>query len=153
MEQLDTIDKHILMALQANARLNAKELAQIVGLSVTPTYERLKKLDKLELIAGYVTLLKPEAIGRGLTAWCNVSLRLHSLPLLKAFEQAVNNIDEVMECYHIAGNYDYLLKVSVKDMNAYQHFITIKLAALDNIGNVQSSFVMTPVKHKTVYTL
>jgi DNA-binding Lrp family transcriptional regulator len=153
MEQLDSIDKHILMALQANARLNAKELAQIVGLSVTPTYERLKKLDKLNLIAGYVTLLKPDAIDRSLMVWCNVSLRLHSLPLLRAFEQAVEEIDEVMECYHIAGNYDYLLKVAVKDMNAYQHFITVKLASLDNIANVQSSFVMTPVKHKTVYSL
>lgn len=153
MELFDETDKRILAALQKDARLNTKEIAHKAGLTVTPTYERLKKIEKTGVIKAYVTLLDRDMIGKTLVVFCNVSLQLHSKPLLSKFETAVNKIDEVMECYHVAGTYDYLLKVVTGDMKSYQHFLTNKLAVIENIANVHSSFVMTEMKYKTAYTI
>ncbi|RAJ79339.1 Lrp/AsnC family leucine-responsive transcriptional regulator/Lrp/AsnC family transcriptional regulator [Chitinophaga dinghuensis] len=153
MDTLDKTDRHILQVLQQDAKLNTKEIAYRIGLSVTPTYERLKKIEKLGIIKSYVTLLDGEKLGKSLAAYCNVSLQLHSLPLLRKFEAAVRSLEEVMECYHLAGNYDYLLKVVVDDMKSYQHFITNKLATIENIAQVNSSFVMTEIKHTTAFQL
>jgi Lrp/AsnC family leucine-responsive transcriptional regulator len=150
---LDHTDRLILKVIQEDARLNTKEIAHRVGLTVTPTYERLKKIEKSGIIKGYVTLLHSEKTGNQLTCYCNVTLQLHSKPLLKKFEQTISGFGEVMECYHIAGTYDYLLKVTVRDMNSYQVFLTNKLASMDNIAQVHSSFVMTEVKHKTSLNL
>ena len=94
-----------------------------------------------------------EKIGKSLIAFCSVSLQLHSKPLLNKFEEAITKIDEVMECFHVAGTYDYLLKIVVTDMNQYQDVITNKLAVIENIGQVQSSFVMTEIKNETAYKL
>lgn len=149
MEKLDKLDKHILKLLQKDCSLNTKQIADRVGLSVTPTYERIKRLEKGGVIESYVAVLNKEKVGKPLMVFCNVSLQLHSKPLLKKFEQTIIRFDEVMECYHMAGAFDYLLKVLAKDMNEYQNFITNKLAALENISNVQSSFVMTEVRYKT----
>ncbi|MBL7890230.1 MAG: Lrp/AsnC family transcriptional regulator [Bacteroidia bacterium] len=149
MEKLDKLDKQILKLLQKDCTLNTKEIADKVGLSITPTYERIKRMERTGVIEHYVALLNKTKIGKGLVVYCNVSLQLHSKPLLKRFEQTVVKFDEVMECYHTAGTFDYLLKIVATDMNNYQDFITNKLAALENISHVQSSFVMTEVKHKT----
>ncbi|NSL86620.1 Lrp/AsnC family transcriptional regulator [Chitinophaga solisilvae] len=153
MDTLDKTDRRILEVLQQNARLNTKEIAHRIGLSVTPTYERLKKIEKLGVIKNYVTLLHGDKIGKTLTTFCNVSLQLHSQPLLKKFETAIGKMEEVMECYHVAGTFDYLLKVVVDDMKSYQHFLTNKLAAIENIAQVHSSFVMTEIKHSTAFGL
>lgn len=153
MDTLDKTDRKILEALQADARLNTKEIAHRVGLSVTPTYERLKKIEKSGVIKSYVTLLHVGKAGKTLVAFCNVSLQLHSQPLIKKFETAIAKMEEVMECYHVAGTYDYLLKVVVNDMRSYQNFLTNKLAAIENIGQVHSSFVMTEIKHTTAFRL
>ncbi|MBO9731051.1 MAG: Lrp/AsnC family transcriptional regulator [Chitinophaga sp.] len=153
MDTLDNTDRRILQVLQQDARLNTKEIAHRIGLSVTPTYERLKKIEKSGVIKSYVTLLHAEQVGKALMAFCNVSLRLHSQPLIKKFETAIAGMEEVMECYHVAGTYDYLLKVVVDDMRSYQYFLTGKLAAVENIGQVHSSFVMTEIKHTTAFGL
>lgn len=153
MDTLDKTDRRILEVLQENARLNTKEIAHRIGLSVTPTYERLKKIEKMGVIRNYVTLLHPEKIGKTLVVFCNVSLQLHSQPLLKKFESAISQMEEVMECYHVAGTFDYMLKVVVDDMRRYQHFLTNKLAAIENIAQVHSSFVMTEIKHTTAFGL
>lgn len=149
----DKTDRKILDVLQKDARLNTKEIAHRIGLSVTPTYERLKKIEKSGVIKSYVTLLHGDKIGKGLMAYCNVSLQLHSQTFIKKFEAAIARMEEVMECYHVAGNYDYLLKVVIDDMRSYQHFLTNKLAAIENIGQVHSAFVLTEVKHTTVFAL
>ncbi len=141
MKTLDTIDKKILRLLQKDARLNTKEIADKIGLSVTPTYERLKKIEKTKVIKGYVALLDPQIIGKTCTAFCTVTLRLHSAPLLKQFEQALRSFPEVMECYHVAGAYDYLIKIVVDNMNDYKQLLVNKLAAMENIANVQSSLL------------
>lgn len=153
MDTLDKTDRKILELLQSDARLNTKEIAHRIGLSVTPTYERLKKIEKSGVIKSYVTLLNGEKAGKTLVAFCNVSLQLHSQPLIKKFETAMAKMEEVMECYHVAGTYDYLLKVVVNDMRNYQYFLTNKLAAIENIGQVHSSFVMTEIKHTTAFRL
>lgn len=153
MDTLDKTDRRILQVLQQDARLNTKEIAHRIGLSVTPTYERLKKIEKSGVIKSYVTLLEGDKVGKTLMAFCNVSLQLHSQPLIKKFEAAIADMTEVMECYHVAGTYDYLLKVVVDDMRRYQHFLTNKLAAIENIGQVHSSFVMTEIKHTTAFEL
>lgn len=153
MEKLDKLDKNILHLLQIDSSLNTKQIADEIGLSITPTYERIKRLEKSGVIEKYVALLSKEKIGKNLVVFCSVTLQVHSKPLLKKFEQAIAKLDEVMECYHIAGTFDYLLKVVSNDMIHYQDFITNKLAATENIGHVQSSFVMTAVKHKTEYKI
>lgn len=153
MESFDQTDKRILRVLQEDARLNTKEIAHKIGLSVTPTYERLKKIERSGVIKSYVTLLHREQIGRMLAAFCNVTLQLHSLPLLRKFEAAMLRFEEVMECHHVAGTFDYLLKVVVKDMNQYQDFLTNKLAAIENIATVHSVFVMTEIKSNTAYPI
>jgi len=149
MEKLDKLDKQILKQLQKDCMLNTKQIADKVGLSITPTYERIKRMEKNGVIDKYVAILNKQKIGKPLLVFCNVSLQLHSKPLLKKFEQTVTKFDEVLECFHTAGTFDYLLKVVAGDMNQYQDFITNKLAALENISHVQSSFVMTEVINKT----
>lgn len=153
MESLDHVDKRILQVLQEDARLNTKEIAARVGLSVTPTYERLKKIERSGVINKSVTLLHRDKVGKMLAAFCNVTLQLHSLPLLRKFEAAMLGITEVMECHHVAGTYDYLLKVVVNDMNEYQDFLTNKLATIENIATVHSVFVMTEIKYNTAYQI
>lgn len=153
MEAFDQTDKKILRVLQADARLNTKQIAAKIGLTVTPTYERLKKIEQSGVIKKYVALLDREQIGKTIVAYITVSLQLHSKPMISAFEKAIIKVPEVMESFHVAGNFDYLLKVVVNDMNSYQNFLINKLAAIENIAHVQSSFVMTEIKHQTAYTL
>lgn len=153
METFDPIDKKILKVLQVDARLNTKQIAGKIGLTVTPTYERLKKIEQSGVVKEYVALLDREKIGKTIVAFINVSLQLHSKPLINVFERAIVKVPEVMECFHVAGNFDYLLKVVVKDMNSYQNFLSNKLATIENIAHVQSSFVMTEIKHQTAYVL
>lgn len=151
--QPDETDKRILKLLQLNGRLSAKEIADKIGLTVTPTYERIRKIEKSGIIKSVVALLDREQLELKTIVYCNVSLQVHALRVLQQFEKAVKKMNEVMECYHITGNFDYLLKVAVKDMNAYQQFLTQKLASLDNIAQVHSNFVMTDVKHSTAYEI
>lgn len=153
MNTFDQTDKKILKYLQADARLNTKQLAGKIGLTITPTYERLKKIEQSGVVKQYVALLDREVIGKTIVAFINVSLQLHSKPLISSFEKAIVKIPEVMECFHVAGNFDYLLKVVVGDMNSYQNFLSNKLAAIENIAHVQSSFVMSEIKHHTAYVL
>lgn len=153
MDTFDPIDKKILKVLQTDARLNTKQIAGKIGLTVTPTYERLKKIEQSGVVKEYVALLDRDKIGKTIVAFINVSLQLHSKPLINVFEKAIIKVPEVMECFHVAGNFDYLLKVVVKDMNSYQNFLSNKLATIENIAHVQSSFVMTEIKHQTAYVL
>jgi Lrp/AsnC family transcriptional regulator, leucine-responsive regulatory protein len=150
---MDILDVKILQLLQGDAKLTHKEIAANLGLTITPAYERVRRLEREGFIRKYVALAAPEKLGFGLVAFCNVSLVQHSTPLLKLFEEKVLSLHEVISCYHIAGQFDYLLKIVVRDMDAYQRFIVDKLAALDNIRQVQSSFVMTEVKYSTALPL
>lgn len=147
--ELDEIDKQILEALQRNARITTKELSYDLKLSQTPIYERIKRLEREGIIKGYVALLDKEKVGKPMLTYCSVQLKEHAKPFLEQFEREVVTFTEVVECYYIAGNFDYLLRVLVKDIAQYQNFLVNKLAALENIQNVQSMFVMTEVKWST----
>lgn len=153
MNRPDQTDISILHLLQHDARMTNKEIADKLGKSVTPVYERIKWLEQEGFIMRYVAVLDKRKIDKNLSAFTNVQLKEHSHAMLKAFERDIVKFTEVMECHHMTGMYDYLLKIVVKDMEEYQEFIVNKLARLPNIGTVQSGFVMTEVKHETAYTL
>ncbi len=148
---LDKTDVQILALLQQNAKLTNKEIAHSIHKSVTPVYERIKRLEREGFIRGYKTLLDRNKIGRTLLAITNVQLKEHAQDMLQVFESQIKQFPEVMECYNMTGVYDYLLKIVVKDMNSYQDFVMNKLAGLPNIHQVQSSFIMTEIKNDTAY--
>ncbi len=150
---LDFIDKQIVNLLQQNSKANIKEIALKIGLTQTPTYERIKRLEKSGIIQKYIAVLDKEKVGLNVEVFCQVTLLVHSKELITKFENAINKIDEVIECFHVAGNYDYLLKVIVKDMKSYQLFLKNKLSVLDSVGNVQSTFVMSSTKETTILKL
>ena len=146
---LDATDLRILRLLQTRSDLTNREVAATMGLTPSPVYERIKRLEKTGVIQRYVALVNREKLGLRLMAFCNVSIKEHARPFILQFEEEIKTLPEVVECFHTAGGFDYLLKVIVPDMDSYQRFIVEKLAALENIGRVQSSFVMDEIKHGT----
>ncbi len=151
--KLDATDKKLLTLLQNDAKLTTKQLAHHLGLTLTPVFERIKRLEKQGAISKYVAILNKEKIGRKLIAFCNVSIKEHSREFIHNFESQIIDFPEVMECYHIAGMYDYMLKINTRDMDSYHDFIYNKLATIENIGNVRSSFVMNELKNSTAHQL
>jgi Lrp/AsnC family leucine-responsive transcriptional regulator len=147
--KLDHYDRKILDMLQADARTTTKEIAAALKLTVTPTYERIKRLEKSGYILQYVALVDNHKVGKQLTVLASINLKEHSREYLDRFVAQITPLPEVMECYYVAGSFDYILKVMVNDMAAYQNFLVNKLAPIENIGHVQSHFVMTEVKHST----
>lgn len=143
---LDAIDRQLLALLQANAKLGTKELAASVGLTLTPTYERIKRLEKKGVIKGYAALIDKRKQGLGLTVLCNVQLKSHAAAYLDAFEEQIIGLEQVHSCFHIAGNFDYLLKIHVRDMDEYALFVKEQLAKIPHIATLQSSFVMRTMK-------
>jgi len=143
---IDETDKSILRLLQHNSKHTIKELASKLDLTPTPVFERIKRLEKENYITSYKAVVDRKKIGLSLLVFCNVSLNLHEASFISKFEKDIQQFTEVIECYHIGGLFDYLLKVVVQDMDAYQHFVAKKLASVDNIRKVQSAFVMTEVK-------
>ncbi|GAA4300063.1 Lrp/AsnC family transcriptional regulator [Aestuariibaculum suncheonense] len=150
---MDNIDKKILKQLQSNSKQNIKEIASKVGLSVTPTYERVKKLEQAEIIKSYVALLDRDKIGKKFVAFCQITLLRHHKELIDDFKTHTIKFPEIMECHHISGNFDFLLKIVVNDITQYQKFINEKLSLLDCISTINSSFVMESVKDTTVFEL
>lgn len=146
MKELDVIDEHIIALLQKNGKMNNKEVATKVGLSVTPTFERIKRLERLGVIQGYHATINRSFLGKALQVFCQVSLQSHQLDALEAFERSVVQLKEVESCYHVAGSVDYTLLVGVKDMEAYQYFLKNKLTRIPHIAQVHSNFVMTALK-------
>lgn len=146
---LDSIDRQILALLQENAKLTNKEIAAQLGLTTTPIYERIKRLEKRGYIKKYVALVDRRKVGMGLMAFLSVSLKEHSKKALLKFEQEIVKFPKVLECYHIAGQYDFILKIMVEDMQDYHNFTFNRLATMDNIGHVQSDFVMNDIKRST----
>lgn len=143
---IDHYDRKILELLQSNAKLTIKEISSMIQLSVTPVFERIKKLEKEGYIRGYYARLNREKLGFNLMVICNVTLDTHQSQYIEKFESDVLHLEEVKACYHIAGTYDYLLMIVVKDVTEYQYFVSKKLASLEHIGKVQSSFVMKEIK-------
>jgi Lrp/AsnC family leucine-responsive transcriptional regulator len=144
---LDAIDLKILRLLQEDARLTTKELAGRVNLSTTPVFERLKRLEREGFIKKYVAVLDAEKLDLGFEAFCSVKLRQMSKDVAENFVRIIKEIPQVMECYNISGEYDYLLKIRSGSMKEYNDFIINVLGMVDAIGSIQSSFVMNEIKH------
>lgn len=145
-QNLDNIDIQLLELLQNNAKLNTKELAAKIGLSTTPTFERIKRLERSGIITSYRAVINKKKIGINLQVVCRVSLKSHNLDEISAFEKAVIHLKNVQSCYHIAGDFDYSLFVEIADIETYHHFLKYQLTSIPNIANVQSSFVLNCLK-------
>ena len=143
---LDQKDLAILKLLQHNARITVKEISDKVHLSTTPVYERIKWMEEQGVIKQYATLVNHSKLNRKLMVIAYVSLKQHNKTAGSKFVKAIREMNEVLECYSISGEFDFMLKVLVEDMNAYYDFHVNRLSELDNIGNVQSVFVMGVVK-------
>jgi Lrp/AsnC family leucine-responsive transcriptional regulator len=147
--RFDSIDEQLLALLQKDCKQTNKELSVKLGLSVTAVYERIKKLERKGVINKYVSLLDKEKLGLGFVVFCQIKLVKHAKEYLTEFEREVRQLDEVLECYHVSGDYDYLLKVIVKDMQQYRTFMVTKLTTIQHIGSTHSSFNINEVKHTT----
>ncbi|SMD32712.1 Lrp/AsnC family transcriptional regulator, leucine-responsive regulatory protein [Reichenbachiella faecimaris] len=145
---VDKTDLSILSMLQKDSKAKMKDIAEAIGMTITPVYERIKKLERNGILEKYTIQVNPKHLGYHLVAYCSVTLKEHSQKNLHLFEDGVQALQQVLECNHMSGSFDYLLKVVVKDMEDYQLFISNQLAALDNIGQVQSYFVMKSIKEK-----
>lgn len=150
---LDASDIRILQLLQENAQLTIKEISQKINLSMTPTHDRIKRLEQEGVIDKYVTILNKKMLGNPMIVYCNVSLDKQQKNHFEEFEEAIKKFPEVIECSVISGSFDYLLKVIVKDMSAYNEFYQKKLSDLQSVAHISSSFVMSEVKSTTVIPL
>lgn len=148
--KIDAIDKEILIHLQNDAHLTTKELSGRLNLSSTPIYERVKRLEREGIIKKYVAVIDREKVDKDLMVFCSIRLKEHAQEMGKTFVSKIMEMNEVVECFNISGDFDFLLKVLVKDMKAYQAFLMNKLASLENIGSTHSNFVMSEIKVNTV---
>lgn len=152
-EPLDPTDRRILQVLQDDARITMTELADRVGLSPTPCTRRVKRLEETGVIRRYATLLDPTAVGLPVNVFVSISLTAQTEPALQAVEEAVSTYPEVMECYLMTGDADYLLRVVVPDLETYQRFVMEKLTRLPGIANIRSSFALRQVAYRTALPL
>lgn len=150
---LDAKDLHILRLLQENARITVREIATQVHLSTTPVHERIKRMEETGVIRQYVTLVDHTKVKKGLMVICYVSLKQHNKQSGAQFIRAIDAMEEVIECYNISGEFDFMLKVVVENMDAYYQFHVHKLSEIEDIGHLQSVFVMGIIKqtHQLVH--
>ena len=144
---LDETDIAILRELQQNSRLTIKELASRVNLSLSPVHERMRHLERDGYITKYTTILNAVKLNMGFTVFCKIKMRRINHDIAEDFVKAVNAIPEVTECYNISGQYDFLLKVSAKDMASYQSFVINVLGRIESMRSIESNFVMADAKN------
>jgi Lrp/AsnC family leucine-responsive transcriptional regulator len=151
--KLDGIDKKLLRLLQEDSKRTNKALSLHLNLSATAIFERIKKLERAGVIKKYVALVDKQKVALNFTVFCHVKLTQHSQKQITQFEAEVSKLDEVLECFHVSGEYDYLLKVVVADMPSFRTFMIDKLTSLQHIGSTQSSFTINEVKNTTAITI
>ena len=151
--KLDSIDWKILGVMQGNARIANVDLADEVNLSPSPCLARVKALERAGFINRYVTLLNPTTVGLGVSVFVQVRLERQVETSLKTFEKVIGGRPEVMECYLMTGNSDYMLRVVVSDLHAFQKFVTEVIARIPGVGNIQSSVALKQVKYSTALPL
>lgn len=150
---LDTIDKKLINLLQQDSKQTTKQLSLQLNLSVTAVYERVKKLENQKVIEKYVAIVNKNKIEKAFLVFCHIKLMQHSKEYLNTFEYEILKLEEVSECFHVSGDYDYILKVYVKDMDAYRNFVVTKLTAIKHIGSTHSTFAIEQVKNTTAIQL
>ncbi|WP_298396171.1 Lrp/AsnC family transcriptional regulator [Flavobacterium sp.] len=150
---MDATDKKLLQLLQNDTKKTTKELSLKLNLSVTAVYERIKKLERDGIIDKYVALLDRNKINKGFVVFCHLKLLQHTKEFINQFEKEVVQLNEVLECFHVSGDYDYILKICVKDMEEYREFMVTKLTTLQHIGSTHSTFMIGEVKNTTVFNV
>ena len=145
----DTTDLKILQLLQQNAKYTIKEIAAKLNLSTTPIFDRMKRLEHDKVIDRYVAIVNPEKVGKELFAFVHISLKEHARPEVEAFVEQVIEFKEVLECYHVTGNADFVLKVAMNNIAAYNEFVLEKLSIVTNIGKVETRFCLSVRKYST----
>jgi DNA-binding Lrp family transcriptional regulator len=149
----DKKDLSILKLLQQNARITVKEISEKIHLSTTPVHERIKRMEEAGIIKQYATLVDNTKVKKSLMVICYVSLKQHGKNAGAKFIKVINELNEIIECFSISGEFDFMLKVVCEDMNAYYDFHVNKLSEIENVGHVQSIFVMGIIKqtHQVVW--
>lgn len=150
---LDATDKKLLQFLQEDSKQTTKELSLKLNLSVTAVYERIKKLEREEIISKYVVLLNRNKIQKGFVVFCHLKLMQHTKEFISQFEKEVVKLNEVLECFHVSGDYDYILKICVENMEEYREFMVTKLTTLQHIGSTHSTFMIGEVKNTTAFVV
>src|SRR5690606_6012725 len=145
--ELDPVDRQLIKLLQQDSKRTTKQYADILQLSKTAVYERIRRLERQGAITGYTALVDRGKLKRDFMVLCHVRLVQHTKDNVLEFEREVLKLEEVSECFHVGGDYDYILKINMEDMKAYRQFMVTKLTAIGNIGNTQSSFVIKEVKN------
>ncbi|MDR6514164.1 Lrp/AsnC family transcriptional regulator [Chryseobacterium camelliae] len=151
--RFDDIDRNLLLFLQQDSKQTTKELAYKLGLSVTAVYERIRKLENAGVIAKYVAILDRHKINRDFLVLCHVKLTQHKKEYVLQFEKEIMDLQEVTECFHVSGDYDYILKIGVRDMDDYRNFMLSKLTTLNHIASTHSSFMISEIKNTTAIVL
>lgn len=146
---MDDTDKILLNLLQNNAKLTAKQLSMELHLSVTAVFERVKKLEKNGFIDKYVALLDKAKVKKDFLVLCHIKLDQHRKEYITQFEKEIVLFPEILECFHVSGDYDYIVKICVQDIMEYREFMVTKLTSLKHIASTQSSFSIKVVKNET----
>ena len=147
---LDSKDKKLLVLLQNDSKKTTKQLAHELDLSVTAVFERVKKLERQNIIEKYVALVNKTKLQKNFIVLCHVKLVQHKKEYISQFENEITQFSEVLECFHVSGDYDYILKICVRDIQEYREFMVSKLTNLQHIASTQSSFMIKEVKNSTV---
>lgn len=150
---LDTTDKRLINLLQQDSKQTTKQLSLQLNLSVTAVYERIKKLENRNVIEKYVAIINKNKIEKSFLVFCHIKLVQHSKEYVTTFEREILKLEEVSECFHVSGDYDYILKIYVKDMDSYRDFMVTKLTAIKYIGSTHSTFAIEQVKNTTAIKL
>ncbi|MEQ4510181.1 Lrp/AsnC family transcriptional regulator [Dickeya zeae] len=151
MDKIDSTDRQIIALLQQEGRLTIQELSQKINLSPTPCLRRVRLLEKAGVISGYTAVVNEEAYGLPITALVRIRLEHHSESSVRTFEQSVGFIDEIMDCYVMAGDADYLLRVLVSSFRDYERFVRDKLQKIGGIAAIETSFAYGVVKRSKVF--
>ncbi len=147
--KIDETDQKILQILQQNGRITNSKLAKHIGISPPAMLERVKRLEAAGVISKFVALVDPEKIGIGVLVFVNVTLAVHQMPSVGVFEEKIGEMDEVLECYQVSGEYDYLLKVCLKNVKGYSDFAFNRLAAIPGVERIRSAFILKSPKVET----
>lgn len=150
---IDNTDKTLLHLLQEDSTQTTKQLALKLGLSPTAVHERIKKLEREGIIEKYVAVLNRNKIQKGFVVFCHLKLIQHTKEYVTRFEREVAKLPEVLECYHVSGDYDYILKIYMANMQEYREFMVTKLTTLQHIGSTHSTFMIGEVKNTNVIAL
>ncbi|MCC6203665.1 MAG: Lrp/AsnC family transcriptional regulator [Hyphomicrobiales bacterium] len=150
MSEIDDIDRKIIAALQADGKVTVNELAEKVGLSASPCARRVRMLEQAGVIKGYAAIIDQKKVGLPISAFASIKLERQREDALERFSKAVARWPEVVDCYLMTGQRDYLLRIVVRDLEAYEHFLNDKLTRLDGVASIETSFALKQVKRSEV---